>query len=477
MDICQIAEKCGGCTYQGTAYEQQLKEKEGAVRGLLSSAGFDPSICQSIEPCPDVYRYRNKMDYTFGDEVKDGPLQLGMHRKKQFMSVVNADVCQIVPEDFNRLLDATLQFCREKGYTHYHRKRHEGLLRQLILRRGVRTKQLLVNIVTSEGPFDEAGYINLVLSLSLDHQICGILHTVDESLSDAVKPSEIKVLWGSGHYEEVVLDLKFDVGPFSFFQTNVPAAERLYRDAISLIDGIEGKTVYDLYCGTGTITQAMATRAGQVYGVEIVEEAVEAARASAARNGLSNCEFLCGDVLKVLDEMPAEPDVIVVDPPRAGIHPKAMTKICSYGVSQIVYISCNPKTLVQNLQTVVEAGYEISYLKPYDNFPMTSHIETVVLLVRKNPDTYINVKLDLDELDLTSAEAKATYDEIKDYILKEHGVKVSTLYIAQTKRKCGLEVGEHYNKSKKDEAKQAQCPEDKEKLIIEALRHFKMISA
>ena len=384
MDICQIAEKCGGCTYQGTVYEQQLKEKEGAVRGLLSSAEFDPSICQPIEPCPDVYCYRNKMDYTFGDEVKDGPLQLGMHRKKQFMSVVNADVCQIVPEDFNRLLDATLQFCRDKGYTHYHRKRHEGLLRQLILRRGVRTKQLLVNIVTSEGTFDEKGYINLVLSLSLDHQICGILHTVDESLSDAVKPSEIRVLWGSDHYEEVVLDLKFDVGPFSFFQTNVPAAERLYRDAISLIDGIEGKTVYDLYCGTGTITQAMATRAGQVYGVEIVEEAVEAARASAARNGLSNCEFICGDVLKVLDEMPAEPDVIVVDPPRAGIHPKAMDKICSYGVSQIVYISCNPKTLVQNLQTVVEAGYDISYLKPYDNFPMTSHIETIVLLQKLN---------------------------------------------------------------------------------------------
>ena len=181
-----------------------------------------------------------------------------------------------------------------------------------------------------------------------------------------------------------MLDLKFDVGPFSFFQTNVPAAERLYRDAISLIDGIEGKTVYDLYCGTGTITQAIATRAGQVYGVEIVEEAVEAARASAARNGLSNCEFICGDVLKVLDEMPAEPDVIVVDPPRAGIHPKAMTKICSYGVSQIVYISCNPKTLVQNLQTAVEVGYEISYLKPYDNFPMTSHIETIVLLQKLN---------------------------------------------------------------------------------------------
>jgi 23S rRNA (uracil-5-)-methyltransferase RumA len=383
MNICPIAEKCGGCTYQGAAYEQQLKEKEGAVRGLLSSAGFDPALCEPIAPCPDVYRYRNKMDYTFGDEVKDGPLQLGMHRKKQFMAVINADCCQIVPEDFNRLLAATLEFCRARGYAHYHRKRHEGLLRYLILRRGVRTKQLLVNIVTSPGEFAEDEYVNHILSTTLDEPVCGILHTVDESVSDAVNPSEIKVLWGTDHYEEIVLDLKFDVGPFSFFQTNVPAAERLYRDAIALIDGIEGKTVYDLYCGTGTITQAMATKAGKVYGVEIVEEAVEAARRSASRNGLENCSFLCGDVLKMLDEMPALPDVIVVDPPRAGIHPKAMQKICAYGVPQIVYISCNPKTLVQNLATARDAGYEPVRVMPYDNFPMTNHVETVVSLSRK----------------------------------------------------------------------------------------------
>ncbi len=383
MTICPIAEKCGGCTYQGVPYEQQLKEKEGAVRGLLSSAGFDPSLCLPIEPCPDVYRYRNKMDYTFGDEVKDGPLQLGMHRKKQFMSVINADCCQIVPGDFNRLLDETLRFCRERGYAHYHRKRHEGLLRYLILRRGVRTGQLLVNIVTSPGEFDEDGYVKLILSTSLDNAICGILHTVDDSRSDAVNPSEIKVLYGSDHYEETVMDLQFDVGPFSFFQTNVPAAERLYRDAIALIDGIEGKTVYDLYCGTGTITQAMATKAGRVIGVEIVEEAVDAARRSAARNGLENCEFICGDVLKVLDEMPVLPDVIVVDPPRAGIHPKAMKKICSYGVRQIVYVSCNPKTLVQNLASAREEGYEPVHFKPYDNFPMTNHVETVVLITKE----------------------------------------------------------------------------------------------
>ena len=383
MNICPIAEKCGGCTYQGVPYEQQLKEKEGAVRGLFLSAGLDPSIVQSIEPCPDVYAYRNKMDYTFGDEVKDGPLELGMHRKKQFLSVITSDCCQIVPEDFNRLLRVTLDFCREKGYTHYHRRRHEGLMRYLILRRGVRTNQLLVNIVTSAGDFAEDEYVNLILSTLTDSAVCGILHTVDESSSDAVNPSEFKVLWGSDHYEETVLDLHFDVGPFSFFQTNVPAAERLYRDAIALIDGIEGKTVYDLFCGTGTITQAMATKAGRVIGVEIVEEAVEAAKRSAARNGLSNCEFLCGDVLKVLDEMPALPDVIVVDPPRAGIHPKAMKKICGYGVKQIVYISCNPKTLVQNLVSAAEEGYEAVYAKPYDNFPMTNHVECVTLMTKK----------------------------------------------------------------------------------------------
>lgn len=384
MEICISAEKCGGCRYQGVPYTEQLKEKEEAVRKLLEAGGFDPSCVKPIKACPQEEHYRNKMDYTFGNEVIDGPLQLGMHERKRFMSVIYAGKCHIVPEDFNRILDAALAFCREKSYSFYHRKRHVGLLRYLILRAGVRTGEILVNIVTSEDSqeesFDEEGFVKCIMSTKTDGHICGIIHTIDYNHSDAVKPGDIRVLMGSDCYMERIMDLDFKVSAFSFFQTNVPAAERLYKDAIGLIDGIEGKTVYDLYCGTGTITQAMATKAGRVIGVEIVEEAVAAARDNAELNELSNCSFICGDVLTALDEIEELPDVIVVDPPRAGIHPKAMKKICSYGVKQIVYISCNPKTMVENLKTAEEEGYSFDWVQPYDNFPMTAHTETIVLL-------------------------------------------------------------------------------------------------
>jgi len=382
MEICVSAEKCGGCRYQGVEYEAQLKEKYDMVKGLVEGAGFDVVLLQDIQPCPERVRYRNRMDYTFGNEYIDGPLQLGLHERRRFMSVIYSGNCLIVPEDFNRLLDATLEFCRGKGYDFYHRRRHEGLLRCLIVRRGVRTGQLLVNIVTSCGEFDEGGYIKKIMSTPLDNEVCGIIRTVDYGRSDAVSPDEVRTLYGVPYYMEKVLDLDFKVGAFSFFQTNVTAAERLYRDAIALIDDIEGKTVFDLYCGTGTISQAMATRAGKVYGVEIVEESVNAARENALLNGLTNCEFICGDVLTTLEKLPKRPDVIVVDPPRAGIHPKAMASICAYGVEQIVYISCNPKSLVENLKQAREYGYEPKLIRPYDNFAFTGHVETVVLMSR-----------------------------------------------------------------------------------------------
>ncbi|MCQ2561974.1 MAG: 23S rRNA (uracil(1939)-C(5))-methyltransferase RlmD, partial [Clostridia bacterium] len=233
MEICISAEKCGGCRYQGVEYEKQLKEKEDAVKKLLEAGGFSPQLVKPIKPCPQEEHYRNKMDYTFGNEMIDGPLQLGMHERKRFMSVVYAGKCHIVPEDFNRILDAALEFCRAKNYSFYHRKRHEGLLRYLILREGVRTGQILVNIVTSEGEFDEEGFVNCIMSTKTDDEICGIIHTVDFGRSDAVNPGEIRVLQSCDYYMERIMDLDFKVSAFSFFQTNVPAAERLYKDAIS----------------------------------------------------------------------------------------------------------------------------------------------------------------------------------------------------------------------------------------------------
>lgn len=380
---CKNAGACGGCCYQGVAYEDQLKNKAGEVRGYLKAYGIDPTLLVEIKPCPVRYAYRNKMEYTFGDRVKSGEMYLGLHEKGRFMNIVPVDECMIVPEDYNRLVSATLKFAKEKGYIHYNKKTHTGFLRNLIIRRGVRTNQLLINIVTtSEEKFDEEEYVKLITSIYLDNVISGIFHTINDKDSDAVVCDELRLLYGREYYEEEILGLKFKVGPFSFFQTNVDAAERLYKDAISLIDGLEGKTVYDLYCGTGTITQAMAKRAKKAIGVEIVAEAIDTAKESAYNNCLSNCEFIVGDVAKVLSDIEDKPDVIVVDPPRSGIVPKAMERIYSYGVNQIVYISCNPKTMAQNLQYAADFGYEIKQITAYDNFPFTKHVETVVLMSR-----------------------------------------------------------------------------------------------
>lgn len=384
MEICRDSNICGGCVYQGVSYEEQLKNKAGEVRGLLDKKDIRYGELLDIEPAPDRYHYRNKMEYTFGDMVKDGPMTLGMHKKKHFMSIITVDQCQLVHDDFNTVLRGVLDFASEKGYTHYHKKSHKGLMRHLIVRRGVRTGELLVNVVTSsEEGFDEAAFVDMLHKLPLQSKLVGILRTINDRLADAVYCDELRVLDGRDYYMEEILGLKFKVSAFSFFQTNVAAVENLYSYALNLIDDFSDKVAFDLYCGTGTITQTLAKKAKKVIGIEIVEEAVQAAGANAALNGLDNCEFIAGDVFEVLKTVDEKPDVIVVDPPRVGIKPDALDKIISYGVDQIVYISCNPKSLVDNLYYMQYYGYEVVSVKAFDNFPGTKHTECVCLLSRK----------------------------------------------------------------------------------------------
>ena len=384
--LCPHKEFCGGCIYQGVDYAEQLKSKESEIGFLLKKNDVVPDVLDGIEGCPSQYAYRNKMEYTFGDLVKDGEMTLGMHKKGQFMSIITVDHCQLVHPDFNKILRATLDFAIEKGYPKYNKKSHAGLMRNLIVRRGVNTGEILVNIVTaSDGKagmvFDSQAYSEMIRGLDLENTLVGVLRTNCDTLADAVIPDSTEIIWGRDYYMEKLLGLKFKVSAFSFFQTNVEAVTRLYSEALALIPGIEGKRVFDLYCGTGTISQIMALKASEVLGVEIVEEAVEAARENAALNGLDNCEFFAGDVYKVLEgENFEKPDVIVVDPPRAGIQPKALDKIISYGVDEILYISCGPKTLMQNLAYFEYYGYKVKYLKPFDNFPFTKHIESIALL-------------------------------------------------------------------------------------------------
>ncbi len=385
MELCKDSNMCGGCVYQGVPYEEQLSNKAGEVRRLLAEKNIDYGTLLPIAPAPDRFGYRNKMEYTFGDMEKGGPTTLGMHKKKHFMSIVTVDACQLVHDDFNRVLRAVLDFVTEKGYSHYHKKTHKGLMRHLIVRRGIRTGELLVNVVTSsEAGFDEAGFVEMLRALPLENKLAGVLRTINDRLADAVYCDELKILYGRDYYMEEILGLRFKVSAFSFFQTNVDAVENLYSYALNLIDDFADKTAFDLYCGTGTITQALAKKAGKAVGIELAQEAVESAKANAALNGLENCEFIAGDVFEALKTLADKPDVIVVDPPRVGISPDALDRIISYGVKQIVYISCNPKSLADNLYYMQYYGYRVVSVKPFDNFPGTKHTECVALLQKRN---------------------------------------------------------------------------------------------
>lgn len=473
--VCPHFGICGGCFYQTVSYENQLKIKEGMVRDLLKDYVND-DIWEEIKGSPKVHGYRNKMEFSFGDEVKDGPLALGMHKKNTFHDIVNITDCQIVDNDYNLIVKCALNIAQQMELPFYHKMRHEGYFRHLVVRRAESSGDVLVNIVTtSQVEADLTKLRDALLELPLSGKIIGILHTTNDSLADVVQADKIDILYGQDYFYEEILGLKFKISPFSFFQTNTLGAEVLYKTARDFVGETKDKVIFDLYSGTGTIAQMLAPVAKKVVGVEIVEEAVEAAKVNAELNGLDNCEFIAGDVLKVVDELEDKPDFIVLDPPRDGIHPKAIQKIIDFGVEQMVYISCKPTSLARDLEVFEAAGYKVKRATAVDQFPNTVHIETVVLLSRKTPDDTIEVDLDLDELDITSAESKATYQEIKDYVLKEFGLKVSTLYISQIKRKCGIDVGEHYNISQKENQKVPQCPKEKEDAIRAALEHFAMI--
>ena len=482
---------CGGCTFQSLPYEEQLSMKEQQVKDLIDAVITEENKGYEFLPIkasPRPKAYRNKMEFSFGDEYKDGPLALGMHKRGSFYDIVNVGECQIVDEDFRRVLKITLEYFKERQIPFYHKLRHTGYLRHFLVRKAAKTGEILVDLVTTTqtdglGAETESvlldGWVKALCEETYDGVLKGILHTKNDSVADTIKNEGTDILFGQDFFYEELLDLKFKITPFSFFQTNSLGAEVLYQTAREFIgdalDDEASQTVFDLYSGTGTIAQILSPVAKKVIGVEIVEEAVVAARENAALNGLTNCEFIAGDVLKVIDTIGEKPDYIVLDPPRDGIHPKALEKIIRYNVPQMVYISCKPTSLARDLEVLQARGYQVKKVQCVDMFPATGNIETVVLLSKLKVDHHIEIELKMDELDLTAAESKATYDEIKAYVLNKYGLKVSQLYIAQIKRKCGIIERKNYNVSKKEDAKVPQCPPEKEAAIMDALKHFQMI--
>lgn len=374
---------CGGCTYQNLPYEQQLSLKSNQVKWLLDEVCED-YLFEGIKASPSASAYRNKMEFSFGDEIKDGPLALGMHKRGSFHDIVTVTGCQIIDEDFRKILTGTLAFFQEQKTPFYHKMRHEGCLRHLLVRKGIRTGELLVALVTSsQQDIDAEAFKDALLQLETNAEIVGILHILNDSLADVVQSDDTRILYGRDYFFEELLNLRFKISPFSFFQTNTLGAEVLYQTARDYIGDTKDKLIFDLYSGTGTIAQILAPVAKKVIGVEIVEEAVEAARENAAQNHLDNCEFIAGDVLKVIKDIKDKPDLIVLDPPREGIHPKALSAIIEFGVDRMVYISCKPTSLIRDLEVLQERGYKVERACCVDMFPSAAHCESICLLRKR----------------------------------------------------------------------------------------------
>ncbi len=399
-DVCPHFTQCGGCIYQSLPYKEQLKIKEGQVKGLLDSVYPGGNYeWHGLKPSPLTDRYRNKMEFSFGDEVKGGDLALGMHRRGSFYDIVTTTDCRIVHQDVCQILEATLKYFQHRKVPFYQKLQHVGYLRHLLVRRAVKTGEILVDLVTTsqtewmagEEKFEKipclekellSGWRETICALDLEGKLAGIIHTQNDSLADVVQNDRTEILYGQDFFYEELLGMRFKITPFSFFQTNSAGAEVLYETAREYIGNTKDKVVFDLYSGTGTIAQILAAVAKRVVGVELVEEAVEAAKENAAENGLKNCSFIAGDVGKVMDELTEKPDLIVLDPPRDGIHPKAMPKIIRFGVERIVYISCKPTSLIRDLVLLQEGGYQMVKACSVDMFPHTGGIETVVELRR-----------------------------------------------------------------------------------------------
>lgn len=392
--VCREFPACGGCMYQTMPYDAQLKMKEQQIHELIDRAvisqgqvtetGEPDYEWEGISASPREFEYRNKMEFSFGDEYKDGPLSLGLHKKGSTYDVLTTKDCKLVHEDMRKILKATLAYFKERGTSYYKKMQHTGYLRHLLIRRSITTGELLVHLVTTtQEELDLTPFKELLLKLDLEGTIAGILHILNDSLSDVVKSDETRILYGRDYFYEHLLGLQFKVSSFSFFQPNTEAAEILYSIVRRYIGDTNQMRVFDLYSGTGTISQILATVAREVIGVEIVPEAVEAAKENARLNGLENCRFIAGDVLKVLDELEEKPDVIVLDPPRDGIHPKALPKILDYGVERIVYVSCKATSLVRDLESFYARGYRLIRAAAVDQFCQTVHVETVALLTRK----------------------------------------------------------------------------------------------
>ena len=485
--VCPVARQCGGCQIQSLAYEKQLEFKNNKVRGnLIRIGGFEEDqidrIMEPIAGMKEPYHYRNKAQYPIGKD-KEGNLTAGFYAGRTHQIISNLDCALGMPVN-RQILEKVLSYMEENHISAYDETTGKGLVRHVLIRCGFTTDEIMVCIVINGNKLPRGE--KLAESLAEIPGMKSITYNINQENTNVIMGKEVRLLWGQEYITDYIGNVKYQISPLSFFQVNPVQTNVLYGQALEYAGLTGNETVWDVYCGIGTISLFLAQKAGKVYGVEIVPQAIEDAKKNAQINGIQNAEFFVGKAEDVLPdyyaqyakEHPGETahaDVIVVDPPRKGCEESVLETMVNMGPERIVYVSCDSATLARDLKYLCGKGYELEKVRAVDMFPMTGHVETVVLLSQQKPDDVIEVDLDLDELDITSAESKATYQEIKDYVLKEFGLKVSTLYISQIKRKCGIEVGEHYNFSQKENQRVPQCPKEKEDAIRAALEHFAMI--
>ena len=467
---CPYYGRCGGCDFRHMSYEEELWAKRARVQDALTRIGGAEVTVEEILGAEQPLHYRNKSIYPISPAG-----EVGFYRARSHQ-VVNVEHCLIQKPEADALAQAVRDYIARFQVEPYNEATGRGLLRHLYVRTSCRGESLACLLINGSRLPHEQEVVDMLRAAAPG--VCGVVLGENTRRGNAILGDRYRTLWGRDYLTDTLCGLELRLSVPSFYQVNHDQAQRLYEKALEHA-GLTGRELaVDLYCGAGTITQVLARRARHVIGGEIVPEAIRDAEDSARRNGVENVEFLCGDASRLAAELRQRglrPDVICVDPPRKGLAPDVVEAAASMTPGRIVYVSCDPATLARDVARFAPLGYRPVRACAVDLFPGTAHVETVVLLSKLNTKQHVEVELNLDELDLTAAESKATYEEIKAYVLEKFGLKVSSLYISQVKRKCGLDVGQNYNLPKKENAKVPQCPPEKEAAIMEALKYFGMI--
>ena len=467
---CPYAGKCGGCAYRHLTYPEELWAKRQRVQDALTRIGGLDLTVEEILGAKNPEHYRNKSQYPVGADGSIGFFQARTHK------VVPIRRCLIQTEAADRTAQAVGEWMRRYKISAYDETTGKGLVRHVCVRVN-RKGESLCCVVVNGNKVPREPELAAYVTAAVPHTV-GVLLNSNTRRGNVILGDKYRTLFGRNYLMDTLCGLEFKLSMPSFYQVNRDQAEVLYGKALEFAGLTGNETVLDLYCGIGTITLCLAKAAKRVIGAEIVPPAIRDAKENALRNHIENAEFFCGDAADIAAKLESDglrPDVVTVDPPRKGLAPEVIASVAAMGPEKVVYVSCDPATLGRDVKIFREFGYEAKRAAAVDMFPGTAHVETVCLLSKLQSKEHIEIEVKMDELDLTSAESKATYDEIKAYVLEKHGLKVSSLYISQVKRKCGLDVGQNYNLSKKEDAKVPQCPPEKEAAVMEALKYFQMI--